>query len=194
MVSPAASSLSMQVQLFISGRKLKNLDILSKSDPRCSLFEQINNKWVLKGQTEMQNNQLNPDFTTCITIDYFFEKTQKLKFVMDDGDSKTTSEEIGIVETTLAGIMGKRAQTFEAELIHNQHKNRGNIIVRAESIKQSNKTLNFQISWQNCGNVTAGCCGTTANSVCFQFFRKVGAGWVKTYTTPYSMNIFTGPL
>jgi hypothetical protein len=38
---------------------------------------------------------------------------------MLDGDSKTTSEEIGVVETTLAAIMGKRAQTFEAELLHN---------------------------------------------------------------------------
>lgn len=53
---------------------------------------------------------------------------------MEDGDTKTVSEEIGVVETTLAGIMGKRAQTFEAELLHNSHKNRGNIIVRAESI------------------------------------------------------------
>ncbi len=120
---------------------------------------------MIKGQTEMQNNQLNPDFSTSITVDYFFEKTQKLKFVMLDGDSKTTSEEIGVVETTLAGIMGKRAQTFEAELLHHQQKNRGNIIVRAESIKQSNKTLNFQINWSNCGNVTPGCCGSTTNAV-----------------------------
>ena len=82
----------------------------------------------------MQNNQLNPDFQRTITLDYYFEKAQKLKFVMEDGDTKTVSEEIGVVETTLAGIMGKRAQTFEAELLHNSHKNRGNIIVRAESI------------------------------------------------------------
>ena len=81
------------------------------------------------------NNQLNPDFTKSITLDYFFEKTQKLKFVMEDADTKTTAEEIGVVETTLASIMGKKAQTFEAELVHHQHKNRGNIIVRAESIK-----------------------------------------------------------
>ncbi len=97
------------MQLSISGRKLKNLDILSKSDPKCFVFEFENNKWVLKGQTEMQNNQLNPDFRNNITLDYYFEKSQKLKFVMEDGDSKTTSEEIGVVETTLAGIMGKRA-------------------------------------------------------------------------------------
>ena len=86
---------------------------------------------------------------------------------MLDGDSKTTSEEIGVVETTLAGIMGKRAQTFEAELLHNQHKNRGNIIVRAESIKQSNKTLNFRTSWSECGNLTPGCCGPTTHPVSF---------------------------
>jgi hypothetical protein len=35
----------------------------------------VNNKWMIKGQTEMQNNQLNPDFNTSITVDYFFEKT-----------------------------------------------------------------------------------------------------------------------
>ena len=51
-------------------------------------------------------------------MDYCFEKTQKLKFVMDDVDSKTSSEEIGVVETTLGSIMGKRAQTFESELLH----------------------------------------------------------------------------
>ena len=54
---------------------------------------------------------------------------------MDDVDTKTTAEEIGVVETTLASIMGKKAQTFEAELLHQQHKSRGTIIVRAESLK-----------------------------------------------------------
>jgi hypothetical protein len=52
---------------------------------------------------------------------------------MEDVDTSTSAELIGEVETTLASIMGKRAQTFEAELLHNNQKNRGNIIVRAES-------------------------------------------------------------
>lgn len=52
---------------------------------------------------------------------------------MEDVDSSTSAELIGEVETTLASIMGKRAQTFEAELLHNNQKNRGHIIVRAES-------------------------------------------------------------
>jgi hypothetical protein len=55
MVSPS-SSLSLQVMFYISGRKLKNLDILSKSDPRCSVFEFVGNKWFLRGQTEMKRD------------------------------------------------------------------------------------------------------------------------------------------
>ena len=74
MVSPT-SSLSLQVMFFISGRKLKNLDMLSKSDPRCSVFELVGNKWVLRGQTEMKKDQLNPDFETPVTMDFCFEKT-----------------------------------------------------------------------------------------------------------------------
>jgi len=174
------SSLSLQVMFYISGRKLKNLDLLSKSDPRCSVFEFINNKWVLRGKTETKKDQLNPNFDTPITMDYCFEKTQKLKFVMEDVDSKTSSEEIGVVETTLGAIMGKRAQTFESELLHQQQKNRGTIIIRAESLNQSNKTVRMQFSWNNCGNVRKGCCGETVARVQFQFYRKVNGGWVKT--------------
>lgn len=86
---------------------------------------------------------------------------------MEDVDSSTSAELIGEVETTLASIMGKKAQTFEAELLHNNQKNRGNIIVRAESMKQSNKTVKMQFTWSNCGNVRKGCCGETVLRVHF---------------------------
>ena len=61
MVDPNAS-LQMQVNLFVSGRKLKDLDTFSKSDPRCILYEKRNNNWVKVGQTEQIMNTLNPDF------------------------------------------------------------------------------------------------------------------------------------
>jgi len=35
-----ADTLAMKVNLYISGRKLKNKDILSKSDPQCLIYEQ----------------------------------------------------------------------------------------------------------------------------------------------------------
>ena len=42
----------MQVNLFISGRKLKDLDAFSKSDPMCLVFEKIGKQWKKIGMTE----------------------------------------------------------------------------------------------------------------------------------------------
>ena len=53
---------SMAINLYISGRKLRDLDTFSKSDPLCRLYEKKNNQWVLVGQTERINNNLNPNF------------------------------------------------------------------------------------------------------------------------------------
>ena len=62
------------VNLYISGRKLKNLDTFSKSDPICILFEQKNGKWIEIARTEMIKDNLNPDFEQAFTVDYFFER------------------------------------------------------------------------------------------------------------------------
>ena len=80
------AAMQMQVNLFVSGRKLKDLDTFSKSDPQCQLFEFKQNRWVKIAQTETIKNNLNPDFTTSFTVAYFFEKVQKFKFVMLDID------------------------------------------------------------------------------------------------------------
>jgi Ca2+-dependent lipid-binding protein len=62
-----------------------------------------NNSWGLKGRTERKKDNLNPDFNEKITISYFFEKTQKLRFVMVDCDNEQTmaGDEIGTYECTL---------------------------------------------------------------------------------------------
>jgi len=90
----SSDSLSMKVQLYISGRQLKNLDTFSKSDPRCTVYELVKEKWVKRGKTEMINNTLNPDFESHIEMDYYFERSQDIKFVMKDGDTNS-SEMIG---------------------------------------------------------------------------------------------------
>ena len=65
---------------------MKNLDVFTKSDPKCQIYEWISNQWVLIGKTETINNSLNPDFVTSLPMDFFFEKIQKLKFVVFDSD------------------------------------------------------------------------------------------------------------
>jgi len=149
----------MQVNLFISGRKLKDLDAFSKSDPACLVFENRNGQWIKVGQTEQIKNSLNPDFQTAFALPYFFERHQELKFVMIDGDGDGDYDTIGELSTTMGKIMGARAQMFTADLVHNGASNRGQIIVRSEAIAQSNEAIRMDIRLQNVNNVTRGCMG-----------------------------------
>ena len=134
------SALSMKVDMYISGRNLKSLDMFSKSDPVCVLseFNTQSKSWVKLGKTEMLKNERNPDFKTRFTVSYFFEKAQKLKFDMVDDDGSGSTDHIGSVETTMGAVMGARGQVFQSELTHgNDSKNRGQIIVRAEGVQES---------------------------------------------------------
>ena len=69
MVMATNESLKSRVNLYVSGRKLKDLD------PKCILYEKRGKNWVKMGETETINNNLNPDFQTSFSADYFFEKT-----------------------------------------------------------------------------------------------------------------------
>lgn len=99
----------MKLTLYISGRNLKNLDVFSKSDPKCEVFEHRNNTWVSIGKTETIMNNLNPDFKTAINMNYYFEKMQKLKFVMIDHDDTSADDLIGEIETNCGALMGAKA-------------------------------------------------------------------------------------
>ena len=103
-----AVNLAMQVNLFVSGRKLRDLDTFSKSDPQCILYENRNNRWVKIGSTEQVKNSLNPDFQTSFTVSYYFEKIQQFKFVMIDGDGGGDYDSIGEVQTTMGKLMGAK--------------------------------------------------------------------------------------
>ena len=55
------------------------------------------------------NNNLNPDFETCFTLAYWFEKVQKYKFQFVDVDSSTgQGDDIGSVEVTMGDLMGAK--------------------------------------------------------------------------------------
>ena len=50
------SSLSTKIEIFISGRKLKDLDAFSKSDPYCKVEMNSGTAWVPVGKTETKMN------------------------------------------------------------------------------------------------------------------------------------------
>ncbi len=63
------------ILLFISARGLKDLKLFGISDPICLVHEQNSktNEWDFIAQTEVKENDLNPDWG-YIKIKYYFHK------------------------------------------------------------------------------------------------------------------------
>lgn len=108
------------VELTISCSNLADKDVTSKSDPLCAIscFDEKTG-WEELGRTERLINTLNPNFSKKITMYYFFEEVQKLKFsVYDiDNDTKTLMDDdfLGEMECTLGQIAAKK--TFVQSLV-----------------------------------------------------------------------------
>jgi Ca2+-dependent lipid-binding protein len=110
--------ISNKIQLFISCRNLADLDLFTKSDPQCVVYikDSKNLHYTEIGKTEMINNNLNPDFTTSFTINYFFEREQILKFEVYDIDFNGGQELIGVWETSISKIVTSNKQTQVGDL------------------------------------------------------------------------------
>ncbi len=157
----SAASMQMQVNLFVSGRKLKDMDTFSKSDPQCILYEQKNNQWVKIGQTEQIQNSLNPDFQASFTVGYFFEKVQNFKFLMIDGDGGADYDTIGEVIVTMGKLMGAKKQIYTEKLSYQGQQGRGDLIVRTQAIQQSNICAQMRLKWSSINDEEGACCFTS---------------------------------
>ena len=129
--------------------------MFSKSDPVCIVFEksQQGDEWFEIGRTELQKDNLNPDFNKEIDVDFCFERTQELKFEFIDDDGGDSDDPyydiIGNTVITLSQIMSARGQTISKPLKDSKGKqDRGMVIVRAESVKESNNHVCFKIVTQ----------------------------------------------
>ena len=109
------------MQLFVEGKDLVDLDIFTVSDPMCTLKTRNSNKdydpWILSGETEVIDNNLNPKWIQHFTVGYMFQKDIDLWFqvwnVSDDNESK--KDLIGEANVTLSEIM--QSKTQEVKLI-----------------------------------------------------------------------------
>ncbi|KAG2385825.1 hypothetical protein C9374_002974 [Naegleria lovaniensis] len=151
---PPPPQCSSKVELHISCRNLKNMDVLSKSDPRVLVYigypqNHPQFTWKLLGETETVRDNLNPNFVKSFVLDYFFEEVQHLKFAVYDIDNSTATlnddDFIGEMTTTLGEICGSRGQKLIKHLCVGHSKtSRGTIIVSAEQIN-SNVTDDVEI-------------------------------------------------
>jgi len=99
-----------------------NVDYVGKTDSLVAMYTKSNHnhgdgrrtgKWVKTDQTEVVQNNLNPDFLKSFIIYYYFERHQPLKFKVLDHDGGNTYNNIGTVEITLARILQSYNSTIE---------------------------------------------------------------------------------
>jgi len=105
--------------------------------------------------------------------------------VLDD-DGNGTYDVIGYAETTLGHILGSRNQTFLADLKkEGKTAIRGKIIVRADSIKESNWEVTMKVSGINLPNTTLLLCCEN-NHPCLELYRASGQNqtqFLKVFTS-----------
>ncbi|TNV80072.1 hypothetical protein FGO68_gene6821 [Halteria grandinella] len=180
-----SSTASSKVQLFISCRNLKDVDIISVSDPQVIIYTRANPRdgWMKLDQTEVMKNNLNPNFEKSFIVSYYFERHQYFKFdVVDSNNIGGNLDAIGSVETTLGNIVGAKQQTFIGELQkQGTSSKRGTIYVRADSVKESNMDVALQVSARNLPSTSSCLCATT-NNIFFEIYRGSASGqFLKVY-------------
>ena len=189
------SSMCSKVQLFISCRNLKDVDFVGVSDPLCNLYMRENpaGAWQKVGSTEIMKDNLNPDFEKSFTVNFYFEKHQHVKFeVLDGNNASGAYDMIGFAETTLGAMVGAKQQTFTSDLLTaSSQKSRGKIIVRCDSVKESNMDIMMRVSARGLpSNVQFGCC--VENNIFFEIYRGSATGdqFFKVYDSdPIAANV-----
>ena len=107
----SAGSATSLVELSMIGKNLRDMDVMSKSDPMCVVYIQPfgSNAWQEVLRTECIQNNLNPQFTRKVQISYCFEQQQNLKFDMFDIDNPSSNlrdhDFIGSATCTLGQIV-----------------------------------------------------------------------------------------
>ncbi|KAL5473574.1 hypothetical protein EMCRGX_G028070 [Ephydatia muelleri] len=148
---PPSSNLSYKVELSVSCSNLKNLDRFSKSDPVVFLYSRGREvKWTQVGRTEFIENNLNPKFSTTLSMEYRFEEVQNLQFVVYDVDDKHHVDNIekqqllGAMECTLAEIVAAGVQLTKPLIL--KGKQAGKITIQAEEVRNSKLAVNVEHS------------------------------------------------
>lgn len=144
---------TIKVQLFISCRKLKDVETFSNSDPFVEVYHKHSRgQWIKIGQTEVIWDNLNPDFTTIFTLNFCFEEQTYLNFKVFDANLENGKEvkglQLGEAECTLGEIAGaKGQQVIKVLRLPEIKRNCGMIIVKLEEVAmENNDEINVEFS------------------------------------------------
>merc|ERR1712012_520489 len=145
-----AASATSVVELSISAKNLRDMDIFSKSDPMCVVSTKpfgSQNFMEIK-RTECINNNVNPQWVTKVQMNYMFEEQQYLNFDVYDVDtnSRDLSEHdfLGSCTMTLGQIVSSGSAVLD--LIHPNYKKgtSGSLVVSSEELSMCKDELKLQ--------------------------------------------------
>lgn len=135
-----------EVELFLSARHLKKMDLMSESDPFCRVLfkDSFMPQFRSLGETEVLNNQPHPNWATTFRIKYFFEVEQTLLFEVLDSDGQR-GELIGKATTKLGSIFSNKG-TLIVDLRQDGHAGvTGKLIIRGEQVQQTKEMVRFEM-------------------------------------------------
>jgi hypothetical protein len=148
-VNEVESSFPM-IELHVSARNLKDMDIITVSDPFCILFLWDQGRWNEFARTEVIWNNLNPEWVTFFRILYIFEIRQPLLFRVYDCDKATAQLDerhlIGEVEIDLARLISSAVTTeLPLTIAKNRQISRGILLIAPEQAAKSNNLVEIEI-------------------------------------------------
>ncbi|RWR94707.1 protein BONZAI 3 [Cinnamomum micranthum f. kanehirae] len=136
MRSRGLHALFTQIELSFSASKLRDLDVLSKSDPMAVVFAKKRDGTLEElGRTEVIMNTLNPVWISKITTAYQFEIIQPLMLKLNEQDF------LGEATCALSEIVTKHSKSLTLNLRErNEHrgmKNLGTFTIKSEETMAS---------------------------------------------------------
>lgn len=151
-------------QLSFSASKLRNMDVLSKSDPMLVVYAKIDGKLEEIGRTEVILNSLEPSWITKATVNYQFEIVQPLVFRIYDIDTRyhntpvkmlnlNEQDYLGEASCNLSEIVTKSNHSLTLNLRSgSQHALLGTITVHSEESSSSRTAIEMTFHCLNLDN------------------------------------------
>lgn len=132
-----AAKPTTEIEISFSCTNLRDMDVLSKSDPQIVLYmKNSHGEFMEVGRTEKVKNNLNPAFAKSITVTYKFEEKQDMRlraFDLDDPkQSIGMADFLGELEFTLGRAVSLRAQT--RNLVHPRFKECGTVTITVQEV------------------------------------------------------------
>ena len=148
-VSANSNGAFPMVELHVSARNLKDMDIITVSDPICVLYLHQDGQWTEFARTEVVWNNLNPEWVTFFTILYVFEIRQPLLFRVFDVDSDKADlkkqDFIGEAMIDLSQIVSSPGTTELHLRLPNKTEHRGTLCITPEQVENCASVVEGQI-------------------------------------------------